>query len=158
MRGGKLAVDSGGPYQRQGGAVIAEGASRAELARGIQDRGAQSLRLLHGAPARSLLDPLQAEFLEWLFLAAAALDHSAGNQQQSRTFLQADGWSVSSRMGKQSQRKAGGAELGDSCAVAEQTRSVSGIGVAERSEFLVVAGDKRRAGMNSVGRFDERRD
>ena len=43
-----------------------------------------------------------------------AFDDSAGNQQQSRTFFQADGGSVGGGMGKESEGQAGRGEFGDS--------------------------------------------
>ncbi len=58
-------------------------------------------------------------------------------------------------MGKESQGQPSGSELGDSVAVAEKPGSVSSIGVAERTELLVVAGDKRRAGANAAGGLND---
>ncbi len=134
------------------------GASPAELGDGIQDGGAERLRGADRGSLEKLFDAVQAEFLAGQFAAALALDHSARNQQQSGTFLQADGGSFGSGVGKQSQRKTGRTEFGDPAAVAEKSGRVSGIGVAERAEFLVVAGDEGRAGADAAGRFRSGRD
>ena len=106
---------------------------------------------------QELMDTRQAEFglLVGLFVPALAADDSARNQQQGGTFLQADGGSVGSGMGEQSQGQAGRTEFRDSAAVAEKAGSVAGIGVAEGAELFVIAGDESRAGMDAAGGFDE---
>ncbi len=83
------------------------------------------------------------------------LDHSARNQQQSRTSFHADGGSFGSGVRKQSQGQAAGTEIGDAVLIAKQSWRVSGVGIAERAELLVIAGEKGGARPDAGGTFDD---
>jgi hypothetical protein len=52
-------------------------------------------------------------------------------------------------MGEKAKRQAGGRKFGNAGAVAEESRRVPGVGVAERAKSFVVAGNERRAGVNA---------
>src|ERR1700692_660783 len=58
-------------------------------------------------------------------------------------------------MGKKTQRQPGGCEFDNAAAIAEQSRRMAGIGVAEGAKFLVVAADECRAGVNPARCFHQ---
>jgi hypothetical protein len=86
---------------------------------------------------------------------ALALDHSAGDQQQSSILGQGNGRSVTGNVGEESKRQAGRTEFSDPAAVAQKSGRVSGVGVAESAEFLVIAADECGARVYTLGVFDE---
>ena len=144
---------SGGSDQREGGAVVAWRRMLPESSPRIRGRSAERL----GAVARESSGRISLTRSSPKSSSAVSVSHAhshsitpAGNQQQSRTFLKSRRSEHRSGMGKQAKGKAGGSEFGDSGAVAEKPRRVSGIGVAERAEFLVVAGDEGGAGVNAA--------
>src|SRR5215469_15804286 len=58
-------------------------------------------------------------------------------------------------MGKQTKRKACGTELGDATGVTKKGRRVSGVGVAQGAELLVIAGKESGAGVGATTDFEE---
>ena len=133
-----------------------KGRFAAEVAHGLQDRGAELLGAAGGGRLEKLFDGPQTEFLAALFVVALAFDHSARDEQQSRTFFHGHSGSVGSGVGKESEGQASGGEFGDSFGIAEKAGRMSGVGVAEGSELLVVAGDEGGARANAAGSLDNR--
>ena len=148
-------VESGCPHQSQGGSVVAQGRSGAELADRIQDRGAKCFGSTGRSGEEKMLDSFQAEFSGGFVAVGATFDHSARNQQQRGTLRQADSWRFRSGVGKQSQREAGRTELDDSRPVTEKPGRMPGIAITQSTESLVVTRDERRAGMDAAGGFDD---
>lgn len=153
---GKLAAGkSVGAEQGQRSAVVTLGDFAAEGAGGIQDGRAEIRGAAGRGSLQELLDAVQAEFLGGMFVVTLAGDHSAGNQQQRGIFLKAYGGSIASGVGEESQREASRTEFDDAGMVAEQSWGVSGVGVAERAELLVVAGDESGTGVDAFAGVDK---
>src|ERR1700691_380125 len=58
-------------------------------------------------------------------------------------------------MGKKSERQAGSSQFGDAGVVAETAGAVSGIGVTEGAEALVIAADEPGAGADAARNFHD---
>src|SRR5580658_7023417 len=153
---GKLAARrSGGAHQGQGGAVVAPGRVATKSVGCIQDGSAQVASAAGRGGLEKLLDVFEIESLAGRSVVPRAVDYSARNQQQRGAFLHADGRSVAGGVGEESERQAGRSEFGDAAMVAKKAGCVSGIGVAECAELLVIAGDEGGAGVNGFGVVDE---
>src|ERR1700679_2290120 len=58
-------------------------------------------------------------------------------------------------MGKKAERQAGSNQFGDAGAVAEKAGAVSGVGVTEGAEALVIAADEAGAGADATRNFHD---
>ena len=131
------------------------GTSPPKAPAGIQDGGAEIRGAAGRGSLQELLDAVQAEFLGGMFVVTLAGNHSAGNQQQRGIFLKGHGGSIASGVGEESQREASRTEFDDAGMVAEQSWCVSGVGVADGAELLVVAGDESGTGVDAFAGVDK---
>ena len=146
----------GGSDEDQGSHVIWNQGLAGELPNRIQNGRAKGLSAAGRIGLQTFFDAVEAEFQVFRFVIfALAFNDSARNQQNRCAFLQTYRGSVGGGVGKKSERQARGYELGNACAVAEKSRGVPGVGIAQRAKPLVVATDERRARVNPRGGFHQ---
>src|SRR5580704_14895645 len=147
------AGESDGAHQGQGGPVVAQGGFAFEVAYRLQNAGTEQLSTSRRCTLQELSDTLQAEFPTGMSVLPLAVDHSAGDEQQNGAFFQAHGWSIGGGVGEESERQASRSQVGDPIAVSKEAGRVSGVGVADGAELLVVAGDKGRTRADALRGF-----
>src|SRR5579863_2492991 len=143
---------SGGAHEGQGGHVVVDKGRTAELTDGIQ-HGCANLLGAHGTGcAQAFFYALQAEFeVFFLLVLALSFDDASRNQQKGGAFLDTYRRSIAGGMGKKPKRQAGSRQFGNPGVVAKKPGAMSGVGVAEGAEALVVAADKGWAGTHTAG-------
>ena len=135
--------------------VIVRGAMAGEFTDGVQDGAAERLSTARRERLEDGFHTVEAEFFSGLVVVAVAFDYPVRNQQQGRTFLETHSGGIAGRVGKESKWQSGGAEFGDSRGITKKAGRVSGVGVAEGPELLMVAAEKSRTGMHSLGEVNE---
>jgi hypothetical protein len=86
---------------------------------------------------------------------AFTVDYSARYEEQRGLLGHAHGRSLTGCVGEESEGETCGAQLSDSRCVAEKGRSMSGIGIAQRSELLVVTGNEGRTRVDATAHIDQ---
>ena len=86
---------------------------------------------------------------------AFTVDYSAGKEKQRGVFGHAYSWRLAGCVGEESEGESCGGQFSDSRWVAEKGGGVSGIGVAERSELLVVTGNEGRARVDAAAHINQ---
>src|ERR1035441_6765864 len=135
------------PHQGQRREVVLCGRRSHELLHAVEDRGGHTFCVFVRGTLKLLFDALQSK----LFLLVRSLHHAPRHQKQRRARLQSSGRRFVRRRRKQSQGKAGGRQFGDPRRIAQQSRSVPRVGVADGAEFLVVAAEEGGTGADSGG-------
>ena len=146
---------SSGTHQGERGLVIALRGFTSEIADRAEDEVAKSLGATDRSALKEIIDAFQAEFLGGMPVKVLALDYSAGNQQQRSAFFQAYGWSFGGGVREKPKRQASRTDLDNSTAITQKTRRMSGVGVAESSELLVVTANEGWTRVDAMGGVDE---
>ena len=102
-----------------------------------------------------MFDPVEAELVGRAIGSTLTGDEAAGDQEESGASFKGDDAGVGGGVGEQTEGEPGGIEFLDASAVAEEPGNVTGVGVAEGAEYLVIAGDEGGAGTNSAGGIDQ---
>src|SRR6266851_634326 len=142
---------SGSPYQRQSGRIINHGSMAHKLADCPKNGGTHLLGARRLVVPQAILYPLQSEFGVYDFVVFSfAFHHPARNQQQGGAPLHCDDGRFRGGMGEKTKRQTGGSDFHDSSAVAEKSRSVAGIAIAERAQLFVVTAKECGTGTDTI--------
>src|ERR1700719_3966020 len=149
--GRQSAARSGSPYQGQSRRIVNHRAIAHKLADCPKNGGTHLLGARRLVGPQAILHAPQSEFGVHDFVVLSfAFHHTARNQQQGGAPLHCDNGRFSGGMGEKTKRQTGGGDFHDSRAVAEKSRSVAGIAIAERAHFFVIAPEECGTGTDTI--------
>ena len=102
-----------------------------------------------------ILNPFEAETARMTIAVAFTVDYPARYEEQRSLFGHAYRRGLAGCVGEESEGESRGRQFSDSRSVAEKAGGVSGIGVAQRSELLVVTGNKGRARVDAAAHINQ---
>src|SRR6267143_5501091 len=142
---------SGFPYQGQSRRIINHRAMAHKLADCPKNGGTHLLGARGLVVPQMILYALQSEFGVYDFVVFSfAFHHPARNQQQGGAPLHCDDGRFGGGMGEKTKRQTGGSDFHDSSAVAQKSRSVAGIAIAERAQLFVVTAKECGTGTDTI--------